>query len=138
VFKGCSLWGSGRKKVTQIHRQKSPCESHGGFMSWIEIERRSDGSAWANKSLGLIVIESVNKEQDGKLWKHVSLSRRSRLPSYEDMKLVKDKFIGEDKLAIQIFVPKSEHVNIHEYCLHLWCCLDENVLPDFTNGSGMI
>lgn len=107
-------------------------------MSWTEIERRIDGSAWANKTLGLFVIESTNKEQDGKMCKHVSLSRKSRLPSYDDMKIVKKQFIGDDRDAIQVFPKSSNHVNIHEYCLHLWCCLDGSPLPDFTNGSGSI
>jgi hypothetical protein len=107
-------------------------------LSWIEVEKRMDGSAWVNKSLGLLVIESTNKEQDGKTWKHVSMSRKSRLPTYDDMKIVKQQFIGDDHSAIQIFPRKTEHVNIHPYCLHLWCCLDGDPFPDFTNGSGSI
>ncbi len=105
---------------------------------WVEIERRIDGSAWFNKALGLYVIESCATEKDGKKWYHVSLSRKSRLPSYEDMKLVKDHFIGKQNQAIQVFAPESEHVNIHPYCLHLWHCLEGSPLPDFTNGSGSI
>lgn len=105
---------------------------------WIEIERRIDGAAWTNKALGLVVIESTATEKDGKKWYHVSLSRKSRLPSYDDMKVVKDHFIGKHNHAIQVFAPESEHVNLHSYCLHLWHCLEGSPLPDFTQGTGSI
>lgn len=106
--------------------------------NWECIEERIDGKAWINKPLGLVVISSTNKEQDGKLWQHVSLSRKSRIPTYDDMKYVKSLFIGDDKTAYQIFSKLDNHVNIHPYCLHLWCCLDGEILPDFTNGAGSI
>lgn len=101
--------------------------------SWPE-----DGAIYANRTLGLKVIVSQGKEADGREWVHASLSRRSRMPTYEDMALVKRLFIGEEKKAIQIFPPGSEHVNIHNFCLHLFHCVDEDVLPDFTRGSGLI
>ena len=109
--------------------------SNHGFIKTIEAQ---DGSAWINKTLGLRVIESWNKELDGKTWHHVSVSRKSRLPSYEDLCFVKKVFIGEDKTAYQIFAKKSDHVNIHPYCLHLWHCVDGDVTPDFTHGMGTI
>lgn len=102
------------------------------------IKESADGSAWQNKTKGLFVIESTHKELDGRTWLHVSLSRRSRLPSYEDMALVKRIFIGDDKTAYQIFAKKSQHVNIHKFCLHLWHCKDGDVTPDFTHGTGSI
>lgn len=105
---------------------------------FIVIEERNDGFAYRSKSLGLVVISSVSKEADNKFWQHVSVSRKSRLPSYDDLKLVKSMFIGDDKEAYQVFVKESNHVNIHPYCLHLWSCLDGNVMPDFTQGSGSI
>jgi len=107
-------------------------------MSWVKLMSALDGAAWQNKTLGLHVIESVHKELDGKSWKHVSVSRRSRIPSYEDLVLVKKQFIGEDKTAYQIFPKASHHVNIHPYCLHLWHCIDGDVTPDFTHGTGSI
>ena len=106
--------------------------------NWKEIERRQDGSMWFNKTLGLAVIRSENVEKDGKNWIHVSVSRRSKVPSYDDLKLVKKLFIGDDLEAYQVFPKKSNHVNIHEYCLHLWATDSGPVLPDFTHGTGSI
>ncbi len=79
---------------------------------------------------GLKVIFTADRYW-GKTWLHVSMSRQKRLPSYEDMTDVKALFIGRDRQALQIFPPASKHVNIHNYCLHLWCALEGDGLPDF-------
>jgi len=104
---------------------------------WKRIEESYDGVAYAYVG-GLVVMSSVSMEQDGQRWLHVSMSRRSRMPSYEDMALVKQMFIGDDKYALQVFPPKSKHVNIHSFCLHLWHCIDREVTPDFTQGGNSI
>lgn len=81
--------------------------------------------------LGLLVLLSVQVEVDGKRWIHASMSRRNRLPDYNDMVRVKDTFIGVDRTAVQIFPSRDRHINIHPNCLHLWSCLDAEVMPDF-------
>ena len=88
---------------------------------------RAGGSATLGR--GLFVMVSGAVELDGKRWIRVSLSRRERMPSYEDMALVKRLFLGEEKRAIQVFVPATEHYNLHPNCLHLWHCLDGDGLP---------
>lgn len=82
---------------------------------------------------GLRVISSVilDPDQDNQRWLHVSMSRPTTMPSYEDLQTVKDLFIGQTRKAVQIFPPKAQHVNVHPNCLHLWCCLDRDLLPDF-------
>lgn len=44
----------------------------------------------------------------------------------------------ETSTALQVLPPRAKHVNIHPFCLHLWCCLDGDVTPDFTQGSGSL
>jgi hypothetical protein len=85
----------------------------------------------------LMVIASGTTELDGRRWAHVSFSRPRRMPSYDDLALVKERFIGVERKAISVHPPRSEHVSIHAYCLHLWCCLDGDGLPDFRT-MGMI
>jgi len=80
---------------------------------------------------GLRVFLSVALERDGKRWVHVSFSRRDALPNWEDVRAVKDLFIGKDKEALQVFPPEDEYVNLHPRTLHLWHCLDGRVTPDF-------
>ena len=56
----------------------------------------------------------------GEGWEHVSVSLRNRCPTWEEMCRVKDIFWGEDECVVQFHPPKSEYVNLHTYCLHLW------------------
>jgi hypothetical protein len=69
---------------------------------------------------------------DGMNWEHCSVTiDRNRAPSWEQMCLIKDLFWDEEDVVIQIHPPKSEYVNNHEYCLHLWrSTIYEIPLPD--------
>ena len=71
---------------------------------------------------GLTVIASVG---DG--WEHVSASRKSRVPSYDDLCRIKRLFWHDDDCVMQLFVPVADHVNYHPYCLHLWRPLDVEI-----------
>ena len=102
------------------------------------VMEKIDGITYKSKSRGLIVIQSVSIELDGKEWMHTSYSRKNRMPTYEDTIFIKENFIGNDIKAIMVFPKKEEHVNIHEYCLHLWSCNNCDPLPDFTQGTGSI
>lgn len=84
------------------------------------------------------VIITDRIEQDAKSWLHVSVASPNRMPDYNVMKFVKAVFMPKLLDAYEVHAKKSNHVNIHENCRHLWCCLDGDVLPDFTQGTGMI
>ncbi len=64
---------------------------------------------------GCIVIVS----KDDGLW-HLSISRKDRLPTYDELKDARYQFLPDVEYAIQVFPPKSEFVNLHTFCLHLW------------------
>lgn len=104
---------------------------------WRCMVRSYDGRHWIHDN-GLSVIVSLAMESDGRKWLHASVARADRLPTYDDMRTLKDTFIGRRRKAIQVFAPESEHVNINPYCLHLWCRLDGDPLPDFTHGKGSL
>ncbi len=74
------------------------------------------------KSMGLAIMFS-----DGEGWQHVSVSRRSKNPTYEDMCWAKDQFWSDDICVMQLHVPAADHVNCHPYCLHLWHPLDAEI-----------
>ena len=60
---------------------------------------------------------------NGMGWEHVSVSltgRKERTPTWAEMCFVKDLFWGEEDVVIQYHPRKSEYVNYHEACLHLW------------------
>jgi len=58
---------------------------------------------------------------DGRGWDHVSVSRRDRCPTWEEMEEVRGHFFLDAECAVQFSPPRdSERVNQHPYCLHLW------------------
>ena len=59
-------------------------------------------------------------------WEHVSVSYSTRCPTWEEMCRVNDMFWNDDECVIQYHPPKSEYVNNHKYCLHLWRKCGEN------------
>lgn len=69
---------------------------------------------------GLRVIYSLDTLDDGEEWEHVSVSRRDRLPSWGDLMLVKELFIGPEREALQLLPKRSEHINLARCCLHIW------------------
>jgi hypothetical protein len=86
---------------------------------------------------GYIVIIS-GTVKDGGRWVHLSFSRGDRVPDWEELKAVKSRFLGDETLAVQVFPPKSQWVNVHPYCLHLWHCVDGDPLPDFREIIGPV
>ena len=98
--------------------------------NWRILEVGIDGAAYRNRT-GLAVMISCCIEADGKNWVHLSVSKRKEMPSWAELVQVKELFLGKDSLAIQVFPPRSEWVNHHNYCLHLYQCLDQRPVPDF-------
>lgn len=65
---------------------------------------------------------------DGAGWEHVSVSRTDRCPTWDEMCQIKDIFWDDEDCVIQFHPPRSEYVNCHPYCLHLWSPVGENIL----------
>ena len=88
-----------------------------------------DGWQMANPQ-GSSVIVTCSDQPDGLDWVHASIAHLDRMPRYDELaRLHRGVFNGP---AYQVFVPRAEHINIHEYALHLWGRLDgKPALPDF-------
>jgi hypothetical protein len=105
------------------------------------LDQSMDGYAAEHWPLRFIV--SLAKEQDGKRWLHASVSRvGGGMPSYDDLKKLKEYCIGETRTALQVFPPKAKHIDLagpHGVeVLHLWSCMDGDVTPDFSRGGKTI
>lgn len=98
--------------------------------AWHEESSPGPGGRCFRRRDGLVVIASVDRERDGHVWLHVSLSRAARVPDYGDIVEVKDLFIGGEREALQVFAPRAEWVSDHPYCLHLWHRVGRRVMPD--------
>lgn len=58
-----------------------------------------------------------------KPYKHISVSvaaKKMRMPTWEEMCFVKNKFFEPEEEAFQIHPKQSEYVNLQNYTLHLW------------------
>jgi len=53
-------------------------------------------------------------------WEHISVSRTNRCPNWPEMCFVKDVFWDAEDCVVLYHPPKSQYVNNHPYCLHLW------------------
>ncbi|TXH09059.1 MAG: hypothetical protein E6R04_09270 [Spirochaetes bacterium] len=85
---------------------------------------------------GLRVIATVEDHYpDKSTWLHVSFSYPNRLPNWQDLRAVKDLFIGRNRLAIQILPVEQDYINIHQNTLHLYARLDGDTLPGIAPGG---
>lgn len=84
-----------------------------------QIEGGEDGGAFKVPSpvdgKDLLVIAST-----GLGWDHVSVSCKNRAPNQRELDHIFRLFFAPGETAVQYFLPRDEHINIHEYCLHLW------------------
>lgn len=137
------------KKVTQEDKEKHNAdakEHNEMFTSWVApfykdrvIEATKRGwkmnvgmsHFWLEGWAGLRVMLGGDV-YDGERWLHLSVSRKTRLPAWGEFTKVKNLFLGEETLAIQVFAPVSQWVNLHPYVLHLYSNFDKpGFLPDF-------
>lgn len=70
----------------------------------------------------MVVVASV-----GMGWDHVSVSRKKRCPNWPEMDFVKRAFFEDDETVMQLHVPASDHINVHNFCLHLWRPLHQEI-----------
>jgi hypothetical protein len=107
---------------------------------WHLIDRDDHGSGrYLHPQSRLTAILSCEVESDGRAWLHLSASHPKRLPSWAEMRIAKETFLG-DRRGVTIYPPKREYVNIHEV-LHIFALLNpeaETGLPDFTGGTGSL
>ena len=75
----------------------------------------------------LMIVASDGQDPEAEGWEHVSVSIPNRCPNWTEMCFVKDLFWDEEECVVQFHPPKSEYVNNHPYCLHLWRDLTADV-----------
>jgi hypothetical protein len=95
-------------------------------LNWTSEQDGMNGVFWPvfqNRTLKVVV-------SDGGEWDHVSVSCENRCPNWAEMCFVKELFFEDDETVVQFHPKKSEYVNNHPYCLHLWRKQDgEHELP---------
>lgn len=66
---------------------------------------------------------------DGMGWEHVSVSTPNRTPNWSEMCFIKSLFWDDEDTVVQFHPPRSEYVNNHQHCLHLWRPNDGQTMP---------
>jgi len=100
------------------------------------VERQSIYDRWyRNRTHFLMVGITACVEEDQRVWVHLSMSHRKRVPRWDELRDAKDIFLGRDVCAYQVLPPQSEYVNIDDRVLHLWHCPETRPLPDFRIGG---
>jgi hypothetical protein len=90
-----------------------------------------------SRAVGSVLVSQA--EHARAEWLHASIAFAERMPTYEHLKLLKEATFGPSRVAYMVFPIADQHVNIHEYALHLWGKANgAAVLPDFTRGTGSI
>lgn len=67
---------------------------------------------------GLSVIASIDATPHGDLL-HVSLARKDRLPTWEEVRQVRNAFYPPTVDVMMILPREQDYVNVHQYCFHL-------------------
>lgn len=53
-------------------------------------------------------------------WNHVSVSLENRDPLWAEMCFIKSLFFDVEDLCLQFHPKRSQYVNMHKHCLHIW------------------
>jgi hypothetical protein len=75
----------------------------------------------------LLIIASPGDANENIPWEHVSVSLKNRCPNWKEMCFVKDLFWEEEEAVMQLHPPRSQWINNHPFCLHLWRPVEEKI-----------
>lgn len=79
-------------------------------------------------SSGVQGVSQPDHDPEAAGWEHVSVSHKLRPPTWGEMDAVKRQFWTDEECVMQLHVPRTEHINQHANCLHLWRPVD-GVIP---------
>lgn len=91
-----------------------------GVHVWPPGSGNAASAVYMHHIVPLKVLLSISTMKDGQKWVHLSVSYPDRLPSWEELKKVKNEFLGEHVEAIHVLPKAADYVNLHPHCLHLW------------------
>ena len=90
----------------------SPRDPFGMFILPPTVRRR--------ESIKIIATDGLDPDSKLEPWEHVSVSLATRCPTWDEMCLVKSLFWDDEDCVMQLHPPRSQWINNHPHCLHLW------------------
>lgn len=67
--------------------------------------------------IGVLLKVIVSDQED---WDHVSISCKSRVPTWDEMCYIKNLFFKNNEWALQYHPAHNKYINDHPNVLHLW------------------
>lgn len=90
----------------------------------VSIAAGDDGFAFQIGRLRVVVSWGMG-------WEHASVSTTTACPTWEQMCFIKELLWDAEDVVVQYHPAKSQYVNFHPYCLHLWRPTEETMpVPD--------
>ena len=77
--------------------------------------RSGDGLLYTLGETRIILSGPLEREAIG--W-HFSISCENRNPTWEEQKKARYELIPDEIYMVQIMPPKSQYVNVHQFCFH--------------------
>ena len=68
----------------------------------------------------LVVMADNGADHVTEGWEHVSVSLATRTPNWQEMTFVKGLCWSDDDTIVQFHPRKADHINVHDFCLHMW------------------
>jgi hypothetical protein len=99
-------------RVRRGEYASNPGEPFGMFILPATVRRK--------EQIKVIATDGQGPDSSLEKWEHVSVSLASRCPTWEEMCLVKSLFWDDEECVMQLHPPRSQWINNHPYCLHLW------------------
>ena len=99
------------------YRRRHPLNfphSRGDYFGWFEIPSIKKGQT--------LFVMSNNMRSSS--WSHVSVSKKTQIPSWNEMCYIKELFFGKNKTVVQFHPKEDDYINISKNCLHLWAWND--------------
>lgn len=95
-------------------------------------------AGWGDRFNGAFMIKLPDSRltfaviaSNGDGWEHVSVSTTERCPRWNEMQAIKELFFHDHEAVMQLHPPKSDYINNHPHCLHLWRPIDQTIpMPD--------
>lgn len=77
---------------------------------------------WRDTSDGLRMLYTIDTLEGGKLWRHISMSRRDRYPAWDEMtfSIRACGFFDNERDVLMVLPPMKDYVNVMPNCFHWW------------------
>ena len=70
-------------------------------------------------------------------WEHLSVSTPTKTPTWDQMCAINDAIFEDEEETVEFHPKKSEYINVHPHCLHIWRPRIDEILKLY-NGAGFI